>query len=91
MNIVMSEPFNRCPITDREVNYNFISPNPGIDGYEYKIDSLNRCTIICITGSALSDGYLSKLKRHKEKIEKMIINYQGQEFTIDTLLLHELE
>lgn len=91
MNFAVNEPFKKCPITDREVNYNFNSPNPRVDGYEYKIESLNKHTIICITGNALNDAYLSKLKSYKDRIEQMISSCQSQVFTIDTLLLYNFE
>ncbi len=86
MNSMLGNIYEICPVTGEKTTYNFISSIPRVDGYEYKIESLNPYTIICITGSALDDDYLLKLSEYKEVISNMISSCTESHFFVDTYL-----
>lgn len=90
INIALSNKLSECPITGEKATYDFLSPNPMVDAYEYKLNSLNNFTTICITGDVFySKGYLQELIKYKKFIKNMIAQHQLSEFTIDTYFLNK--
>ena len=74
--------FETCPITGLPVSYDF-QMAPDLDGYEYKIPSVNPNTIVTIIGTVLDDDSFAKLRPSADVIEGEIATTNNGRYFID--------
>jgi hypothetical protein len=74
------ERFEICPITGEPASYNF--PMTDIDGYEYKLNTLNPDTVIVISGNQFGDDLFDELRPDDENIMQLIREHKDPIFLI---------
>ena len=72
--------FEICPITGEPASYDFEMTD--VEGYEYKLNTLNPNTVIVISADHFGDDLFDELRPDDENIKDLIRNFTEPVFLI---------
>ncbi len=79
-------PFQDCPITGEPADYAF-AMTYGLDGYEYRLPTLNPGVILTITGMVIRDGRYLQLVGHGALVANWIAASAKERLYIDSIFI----